>query len=149
MSAIAHLNDKERALLKAIIELFYEEVNGYPKKITSDQVLFRLAERGHDITDATFRRYLGLIRENNSCRKYLKKYKGQQDPWAFILSSNEGYWWSEETAEMRAFWESMHGRAIAILTNVKPLYILFGFSEEQIKILFQELPERDEKENAA
>ncbi|RYD92968.1 MAG: hypothetical protein EOP50_11895 [Sphingobacteriales bacterium] len=147
MSAISHLSDQERSLLRAIVELFFEEVNGYAKKITNDQVLFRLAERGHHIEGAAFRRYLAIIRRHNSCRKYLLQYQ-QRDAWAFIISSNEGYWWSEDLNELREFWESMHERGKSIMMSVKPLYLLFGFSEEQLRLLFPE-DEESESERAA
>jgi hypothetical protein len=56
-------------------------------------------------------------------------------------------WWTENMEEMKAFWLSQHRRICQTMANVHPLYLLFGFSEEQLR-LFGNLMENDQKEAA-
>jgi hypothetical protein len=131
---ISQLPEKDRKLLAAIIILFYKKINGYGNRLVSGKVLELLREEGHDINDAHFRDILGIIRRDDSCTKYLKKYH-QVVQHAFIVSSNEGYWWTEDLKEMKTFWESQHGRVCEIMSNSKPLYKLFGYHEDQLQII--------------
>jgi hypothetical protein len=129
---IKQLSEKHRAILKAIVTLFHERFNGPENIAQSPAIVEVLRSQGHRINDASFRGYLGIIRRHDSCTKYLKKYHGIIQH-AFIVSNNEGYFWTEDLEEMKAFWKSQHGRVKEIMTNVKPLYKMMGWTEEQLK----------------
>jgi hypothetical protein len=136
------LSKENRALMKAIVLLFYTKHQGKSCAIKSDRIVSILStleyEIDHrmvhlDITDAKFRALLGVIRRHNSCSKYLKKYHGIERH-AFIVSSSQGYYWTEDINEMMEFWESQHGRICETMQNVHALYTLFGYSREQLQL---------------
>jgi hypothetical protein len=138
---ISDLNPKQRALLKSIVELFYEKFNGRSNIVVSERIVSLLQQEGHQVGDAKFRSLLGVIRRNRSCTKYLKKYYGIEQH-AFVVSNNEGYWWTTDMDEMKEFWKSQHGRVCEIMMNSHELYEIMGFNSDQLRIF-------ENNENAA
>ena len=135
---ISQLTPKQRAILKDIIVTFYEKFNCRSNAVHSDRIVSILNVEGHSLNDASFRAYLGIIRYNDSCTKYLKKYHNRLQHAFIVATTSDGYWWTEDEKEMLAFWESQHRRIKKTMSNVKPLYKLKGYTEEQIKIMFED-----------
>lgn len=127
------LSDTQSALVKDMIILFYEKYNGQSNAVIRERIVNILKSKGHRINERSFRAFLEWVRRYDICRKYLLKYHNRVNP-AFIVSSNDGYWWTEDVEEMRAFWESQHGRVCEIMKNAHPLYKLFGYDEKQLQI---------------
>jgi hypothetical protein len=136
-SIISKLSEKERRLMQEIIILFYKHCRGYGNRMMNDRVISYLGERGHKISGERFREVLGIIRRNDSCTKYLKKYCGIVRH-AFIVSEpsrSGGYWWTEDQKEMRRFWIKQLGRTSEEMKNVGPLSKLFDYNEQQLQII--------------
>lgn len=123
--------------MKEVILLFHKYAYGYSNRMMNDRVIAYLAEKGYKVTGEKFRDLLGVIRRNDSCTKYLKKYHGIEKH-AFIVSESSrkgGYWWTEDLNEMKTFWENQHKRICETMSNAKPLYVLFGYHEQQLQII--------------
>ena len=107
-----------------IILSMKNKYNSDKMKIKAKEIIIRLDGRGYKIHDADLRRIIGHIRRNDMCSP------------GFILSDNGGYWYSEETKDLKKVWETEYGRALAILKNFSPLRKRFKhlISKEQVII---------------
>jgi hypothetical protein len=129
--------ERDRKLMKEVILLFHKYAYGYSNRMMNDRVISYLAEKGYKVTGEKFRDLLGVIRRNDSCAKYLKKYHGIVRH-AFIVSESSksgGYWWTEDLKEMKKFWMKQLGRTGEEMRNVGPLSKLFDYNEKQLQII--------------
>jgi hypothetical protein len=113
------LSEIEHKAARIICNSFRMNYNSSRKKIKSDLLISKLKERGYDFSDSDLRRILAFIRRNNLVKP------------GFILSDNNGYWYSEDFNEMKKVWQSQYGRAIEIMTNFKPLHDMFSKDPKQ------------------
>lgn len=89
------------------------------------QIIEKLKLRNYIVGEAELRQLFGHIRRNDLAKP------------GFILSDNEGYWYSEDTIEMQRVWESQYGRAVEIMTNFAPLHRRFKHLITDKNSLFQ------------
>lgn len=118
------LSQTDRKLVALLVNSFRINYNRQEIKITSDQVVLKVRSRGYQFNGAKLRIILGIIRHHNLARP------------GFIVSDNRGYWYTDDMAEMRDFWESQRGRVIEIMKNVHPLYELFKMNPAQLLLEF-------------
>lgn len=104
---------KHKRIAGLLMLSFRTNYNSCTNKIKSNAIIVKLRERGYSVNDAELREIIGHIRRNDLCSP------------GFILSDNNGYWYSENEIEMQKVWESNHGRAIEIMSNFAPLHKRF------------------------
>lgn len=134
------LSTNDLNVARLLIKSFKVNYNNPGAKITNDVVVKKVKERGYRFSGAKFRSILGTIRHHNLAAP------------GFIVSDNNGYWYTEQVSEMQDFWKSQRGRVIEIMKNVHPLYELFKMNPSQLLLEFleqleikRELPETTEK----
>lgn len=120
------LSPTDRKLAALLIKSFRVNYNNQATKITNDVVVRKVRERGYKFSGAKFRNLLGTIRHHDLATP------------GFIVSDNEGYWYTEDIQDMRTFWESQRGRVIEIMKNVHPLYERFKMNPQQLLLEFLE-----------
>ena len=115
------LNEDQKKVAGLIMLSMRTKYNNDKLKIKSKEMILKITDRGYKIGDAELRKIIGFIRRNDMCSP------------GFILADNAGYWYSEETEDLKRVWESEYGRALAILKNFSPLRRRFKhlISEEQ------------------
>jgi hypothetical protein len=107
------ISDKHIRIARLLVVSFCSNYNSSDNKIKSNAIIQKLRERGFSIGDAELRDIIGYIRRNDLCSP------------GFILSDNNGYWYSENENEMQKVWQSNHGRALEIMANFAPLHKRF------------------------
>lgn len=118
------LKEKEAKVVALVCKSFRLNYNNRLSKITSDSIVKKLKEKGHDISGASLRNVLAYVRRNNLMHP------------GFILSDNNGYWYSENLDEMKMVWRRQYGRALEIMTNFKPLHEMFTRDPKQQHLNF-------------
>ncbi len=113
MIATETISEKHQQMAGMLIRGFRLNHNSAANKIKASVIIARLKDRGHSINDAELRQIIGYIRRNDLCSP------------GFILSDNNGYWYSDDKDEMQQVWKSQYGRALEIMKNFQPLHKRF------------------------
>jgi hypothetical protein len=106
-------NEKQERAVRLLVLSFKQNHNNGNKKIKAAEIIEKLKTRNYNISDAELRQLFAFIRRHDLAAP------------GFILSDNEGYWYSEDEAEMQRVWKSQYNRAIEIMTNFAPLHKRF------------------------
>lgn len=122
----AFSNETDRKIAALLVKSFRQNYNSAERKLTNDVIVRKVRERGYKFGGAKLRRLMGVIRHHNFAEP------------GFIVSDNEGYWYTEDLDEKKAFWASQRGRVIEIMKNVHPLYQLFKMNPQQLLLEFLE-----------
>ncbi len=117
---VQELGDTDKKIAGLLILSFRTNYNSADRKIKNDTIVKKVIERGYKFSGAKLRSLLGVIRHNHLARP------------GFIVSDNEGYWYTEKREELEEFWESQRGRVLEIMKNVHPLYELLKIDPDQI-----------------
>ena len=114
------LSDIEKKIAGLLVLSFKTNYNSANSKIKNDTIVKKVTERGYRFSGAKLRSLLGFIRHNHLARP------------GFIVSDNEGYWYTEDREELHEFWASQRGRVLEIMKNVHPLYEMLKIDPDQI-----------------
>jgi len=114
------LSDIDKKIAGLLILSFRTNYNSAQAKIKNDTIVKKVTERGYKFSGAKLRNLLGFIRHHHLARP------------GFIVSDNQGYWYTEDHDELREFWESQRGRVLEIMKNVHPLYEMLKIDPNQI-----------------
>lgn len=110
---LPNLSPDELKLINLICKSLVVNYNSVNNKIKSAEIILKLSERGIIVKDEDVRSVIRWVKRND----YVSP--------GFILTSSTGFWYSEDEKEMEQVYRSEWGRAIEVLTNIKPLYRRF------------------------
>lgn len=120
LEKVEELNQSDKRAAGLLILSFRTNYNSAELKITNDEIVRKMRDRGYKFSGARLRKLLGHIRHRHLARP------------GFIVSDNQGYWYTEDHQELRDFWISQRGRVLEIMRNVHPLYELLKIDPDQI-----------------